>query len=202
MTAADRERWNEKYRGRGCNTSHDYLPPAWVLDALEKLPPGRALDIACGRGEFPVWLARRGWQVVAIDISEVGLALAQESAVRAGVSVEWRQADLDDCALEIATYDLITQFRYLDRTYLPGRLMQALRPGGHLIAETFSQTPAGACGERPCRPEFVLEIGEFPIIFHKLRVVLSEVVNIDGRGWARFIGEQAPSRDAATLTEL
>lgn len=202
MSAADRERWNEKYRGRGCDTLDAGLPPEWVRDALEKLPPGRALDVACGRGELAIWLARRGWQVVGIDISDVGLMQAQMRAAEAGVSVEWRQADLDECALETATYDLITLFRYLDRAHLPPRLMQALRPGGHLIAETFSRTLMDGADARPCRPEFVLEIGEFPIIFHKLRVVFSEIVNMDGRGLARFMGEQAPTLSDTTLTGL
>lgn len=42
-------------------------PAAELVPFLEKLPPGRALDLACGSGRHSSWLADRGWQVTGVD---------------------------------------------------------------------------------------------------------------------------------------
>jgi len=51
------------------------MPPDALRGREHLLPaPGRALDVACGRGTVAVWLARRGFGVDAVDVSPVGLA--------------------------------------------------------------------------------------------------------------------------------
>lgn len=42
-------------------------PSRLVAELAEPLPPGRALDLACGAGRNANWLRERGWEVVAID---------------------------------------------------------------------------------------------------------------------------------------
>ena len=49
-------------------------------DVVADLTPGRALDLGCGEGADAVWLAERGWNVVAVDISETALGRAREAA--------------------------------------------------------------------------------------------------------------------------
>src|SRR5680860_1021428 len=49
------------------------------------LPPGRALDLAAGEGRNAIWLAERGWQVDALDFSEVALSKARQISERRGV---------------------------------------------------------------------------------------------------------------------
>ena len=48
-------------------------PNQFVEQALADLPPGRALDLACGEGRNARWLAERGWQVTAVDWSAVAV---------------------------------------------------------------------------------------------------------------------------------
>src|ERR1700754_2216248 len=55
-------------------------------DVVSDLPPGRALDLGCGEGGDAVWLAERGWDVVAVDISETALGRAVEAAKSRGVA--------------------------------------------------------------------------------------------------------------------
>ena len=46
MTDADREKWDRKYAGK---TAHSVpAPDQWLIDCVKALPPGRALDLACG----------------------------------------------------------------------------------------------------------------------------------------------------------
>src|SRR5690606_29517341 len=44
-------------------------PNSAVVDVAGGLPPGRVLGLGCGEGGDAVWLAGRGWDVTAVDIS-------------------------------------------------------------------------------------------------------------------------------------
>lgn len=67
-----------------------------LAEVAEPLPPGRALDLGCGEGSDAIWLAGRGWQVTAVDISATVLARAGARAEAAGVGsrIDWQQHDL------------------------------------------------------------------------------------------------------------
>lgn len=71
--------------------------PQLVTEAAG-LTPGTALDVGCGEGGDAMWLAERGWQVTAVDISATALQRAATLAAQAGPDVSgritWRQADL------------------------------------------------------------------------------------------------------------
>ncbi|QIN80143.1 methyltransferase domain-containing protein [Rubrobacter marinus] len=86
--------WEERYKS---STRPPDGRPSWALVRFaESLPGGRALDLGCARGDDAVWLARRGWRVVAVDISATALSRAAENAQTAGVSdhIEFQRHDL------------------------------------------------------------------------------------------------------------
>ncbi len=56
--------------------------------------PGRALDVGCGSGRDAVYLAKRGWQVTAVDFIDEALAKARERAAEAAVEVQWVKGDV------------------------------------------------------------------------------------------------------------
>lgn len=64
----DTQHWDEMYRSRSQVFSG--APNGVLVAEITDLPPGRALDVGCGEGADALWLARRGWQVTAVDISE------------------------------------------------------------------------------------------------------------------------------------
>lgn len=81
--------------------SHDELPwyrpqiPALLSEALATLAPGaRVLDAGCGAGTFAVELAKRGFEVSAVDLVPRALELGRAHAASAGVSVDFVEADL------------------------------------------------------------------------------------------------------------
>lgn len=105
------------------------------LAEVSALPPGRALDAGCGEGAEAIWLAARGWQVTAADISPEALARASRRAADAGVEVSWVPADLSVWRPESA-FDLVTTF-YAHPT-IPqldfyARLADWVAPGGTLL---------------------------------------------------------------------
>jgi SAM-dependent methyltransferase len=132
--------WDEKWRGRLDEQRHAELtgrPSRYLVSAVEGATPGRALDLACGAGRHAVWLAERGWQVTAVDFSEVALAEARRLAADRGVDVEWIQADVLEWEPPERAFDLVLLL-YLQlpghelRTVL-GHAARALAPGARLL---------------------------------------------------------------------
>ncbi|MGH7855580.1 MAG: class I SAM-dependent methyltransferase [Candidatus Binatia bacterium] len=130
---------------------------------------GRALDIAAGKGRSALFLAARGFQVTAIDISAVGLEQGRRRAEDRSLSITWLQADLEHLQLASAEYDLIVNINYLQRSLIP-RLKSALKPGGYVIFETYliDQQAAG----HPKNPDYLLNHNELLDYFRDFRVLL------------------------------
>jgi SAM-dependent methyltransferase len=112
-------------------------PNGALVAEVAGLPAGRALDVGCGEGADAVWLARQGWQVTALDVSQVALERATQAAREAGAQVTWLHSGLLDAPLSPATFDLVSaQYPALLRT--PGRdaermLLSLVAPGGLLL---------------------------------------------------------------------
>jgi SAM-dependent methyltransferase len=108
---------------------------ALVAEAAD-LPPGRALDVGCGEGADAVWLATRGWQVTALDISRIALDRTRRHAAEAGVHVDVRHGDFVEVDVS-GPFDLVSaQYPVLRRT--PDRvaertLIDLVAPGGVLL---------------------------------------------------------------------
>ena len=105
------------------------------------LDPGRALDLGCGEGADAVWLARRGWQVTAVDISGTALRRAAGHAESAGVAerIDWQRRDLGE-SFPDGTFDLVSaQFLHswgdLPRVKILRAAAAAVAPGGTLLIE-------------------------------------------------------------------
>ena len=105
------------------------------------LTPGRALDVGCGEGADAIWLAERGWQVTAVDISTTALERDAAHAAAAGpqivARIDWIHADLRLQPPAEGAYDLVSsQFMHLPgeaRRTLFARLAAAVAPGGTLL---------------------------------------------------------------------
>jgi SAM-dependent methyltransferase len=83
------------------------ITPPEVLAFLERTPPGRALDLGCGTGTNAVELARRGWEVTAIDFSHRAVAAARQRAAAARLPVDVRQGDVSDLRGVQGPFDLV-----------------------------------------------------------------------------------------------
>ena len=87
----DAEGWNRRYATSELIWTAQ--PNRFLVEEIEGLRPGRALDLAAGEGRNAVWLASQGWDVTAIDFSEVGLDKARQLAQNVGVTVTLVCAD-------------------------------------------------------------------------------------------------------------
>jgi tellurite methyltransferase len=137
-------RWNERYR-RGEET-FGFEPSSPLAAAIAGVAPGLALDLASGAGRHAIYLAGRGWHVVAVDGAEAGVDLMRAEAARRGLAdrITARVADLmarpREFALAPDTYDLVCDFYFLDRT-LFDEIRAAVRPGGLFVAAIHLAEP-------------------------------------------------------------
>ncbi|MDX6301231.1 MAG: hypothetical protein QOF53_2445 [Nocardioidaceae bacterium] len=113
-------------------------PNGALVAEVDGVRPGRMLDVGCGEGADAVWLASRGWQVTALDVSDVALDRARSAAADAGVDVTWLHAGLIEAPLDGDRFDLVSlQYPALRRTPehdAERALLSAVAPGGTLLA--------------------------------------------------------------------
>lgn len=135
MRGVDRAGWDRRYAGDELVWSAQ--PNRFLAAEVAGSPPGRALDLACGEGRNAVWLAERGWDVTAVDFSQVGLDKGARLAEQRDVSVRWELADLHEWTPQKAAFDLVVVL-YLHvpadaRRAIHGAAAQALAPAGVLL---------------------------------------------------------------------
>ena len=157
----DRIKWNEKYR-----KEHHATEVASVVKRFCYLAPGKkALDIAAGNGRNAVFLARKGFSVDAVDISEVGLA---EFASRYPY-INAICADLDQFEIATAYYDLIVNVKFLNRRLFP-YIQEGLKPGGVVIFHTLLGSGNIKSTPEHCR-DYLLRANELLHAFLAMRII-------------------------------
>ena len=149
MSAADRRRWEARYRqGAYGERTH---PSAWLERWAAAAPAGRALDVACGAGRNALHLAALGFDVIGMDIAPTALAQGAAAAARRGLELTWLERDLDDGMDVAGEFALIAMIRYVDLPLL-GQLAGRLAPGGVLVVEQHLYTEQAVGG--PSAPAF------------------------------------------------
>jgi SAM-dependent methyltransferase len=115
-------------------------PNRFVAAELAELQPGRAVDLACGEGRNAIWLAERGWQVTALDFSQVAVDRGRRTAGE--LPVEWRVDDALTAALPPADLVLLAylQLPEAERRAAVRRGFAALDQGGTFLLVAHDST--------------------------------------------------------------
>ncbi|HEX5230555.1 MAG TPA: methyltransferase domain-containing protein [Bryobacteraceae bacterium] len=131
MSGTRLEQWDERYRA-GEQVFREPAPR--LVQFAGDLPPGSALDLACGPGRNALYLAERGWHVTAVDGSSVAIDILRARSQERGLAIDARIADLeaDGFVFSDLVCDLALSCYYLQRSLIPA-MKSALRPGGLLI---------------------------------------------------------------------
>jgi SAM-dependent methyltransferase len=135
--AAQAAEWDARYSD--CDGARwSGRPNGRLVAEVADLTPGRALDVGCGEGADAIWLARRGWTVTAIDVSDVAVGRAREAAELAGAEVEWVCGDVLGTPFPARSFDLVSlQYPALLKSAGEAAirtLLDTVRPGGLLLA--------------------------------------------------------------------
>ncbi len=162
--------WDERYRTTDRLWSVE--PNLFVADRLGAIDPGVGLDLASGEGRNAIWLAERGWDMTAVDFSEVAVERGRRHSdsvhfVVADVQTwEPGQANAEGSEISAATsgYDLILMaYLHLVEEALASLVRRAvtwLRPGGELfmVGHDRSNIEHGVGG--PQDPELLWEVSQ------------------------------------------
>ncbi|GAA1252053.1 class I SAM-dependent methyltransferase [Pseudonocardia aurantiaca] len=147
--------WDERYSSASRIWSGD--PNPQLVSEAGALDPGTALDAGCGEGGDAHWLARRGWQVTAVDVSAVALERgAAHAEPDISGRIDWQCADLTTWAPDRA-YDLVNaQFMHFPRALrepLFARLADAVSPAGTLLIVGHHPSDMQTTMPRPPEPD-------------------------------------------------
>ncbi len=162
----DRQKWDSIYRKSAVSmpaacsvlTGHAYLLPT----------QGQALDVACGLGGNALFMAKRGLQPTAIDISSVAIDKLRQHASSSGLPINTVAQDLTAASIGVSSYDVITVANYLDRELIPA-LIAALKPDGLLFYQTFVRDKADL-DAGPSNPQYLLAANELLSLVKPLTV--------------------------------
>lgn len=169
MTTQDQTCWEQRNRAE----AGEIEPSAFLVEIFEQgalaIWSGKALDLACGKGRNVLYLAKRGFAVEAVDIAATALGEGRRRAQERGLSVDFREVDLDQWEPPDDQYDLILNIHFLDRSWVP-KIKRSLKLGGHVIFETFliDQRVLG----HPKNPVHLLDHNELLRLFADFRVLL------------------------------
>ncbi len=142
--------WDERYAAEAWPTDPDPL----LVQLVNGLAPGAALDLGCGTGRNAVWLAQQGWEVTGVDGSTVGLAQASQRAQQTGCALTTIHADLTTYTTADVYQLVVLANMHLPvdaRNHLFAVAAHAVAPGGHLYVVGHHVESLGLAG--PPDPE-------------------------------------------------
>jgi len=174
----ERERWNQKYR-EASGTETWTVPDPFLARAFSEyiLPlfprGGSALDLAGGAGRHAIWLAKQGWEVTLIDVSNAGVEQARHNA---GPLASHIHFVVDDLARFKAAptqfeagFEVVMVFFYLERKIF-SEIVKAVRPGGLLVYKSVTLAQLKLPGG-PKDPAYLLQPGELVRLADGLQVL-------------------------------
>jgi 2-polyprenyl-6-hydroxyphenyl methylase/3-demethylubiquinone-9 3-methyltransferase len=106
----------------------------------------RVLDVGCGGGILSESMARRGAEVMGIDMGEAPLQVANLHKLESGVEVEYRRITAEALAEEMpGSFDVVTCMEMLEHVPDPGSVIAActrlVKPGGQVFFSTINRNP-------------------------------------------------------------
>ncbi len=159
------EKWNCKH----AQLEGVAQPAKIVTENLHLLPAkGSLLDLACGQGVNALYLAEKTkLSINAWDISNIAIDRVRSEANVRGLTINAQVKDVLSQPPKPNQFDVIVVTHFLDRNLMP-TLMDALRLGGVLFYQTYTQTAVSHGG--PSNPKMRLKDNELLELFRPLRV--------------------------------
>jgi 2-polyprenyl-3-methyl-5-hydroxy-6-metoxy-1,4-benzoquinol methylase len=122
-------------------------PPVELVELIEsgKVKPCKCLDIGCGEGFYSIYLASKGFDVTAIDLSENAIKYAKQNARDAGVDVKFIAMDVTDLNKICEKFDFVLEWALLhlimpeEREAYVGMVCNLLNENGKYFSVCFNE---------------------------------------------------------------
>ncbi|MDH5378466.1 MAG: class I SAM-dependent methyltransferase [Gammaproteobacteria bacterium] len=179
-------KWDKIYSEKTVGEHH----ASDVLTRNKHLLPmnGSSLDVAAGMGANAIYLAERGFDALAVDISQVAVDRINAYGKEKNISLSARVMNLEKDTLGAELFDVITVAHYLERKIAP-MLINALKPNGLLFYQTFTKEKTEGA-TTPSNPDFLLKENELLQLFSPLQLVYYREEGLLG-DWSQGIRNEA-----------
>jgi cyclopropane fatty-acyl-phospholipid synthase-like methyltransferase len=133
--------WDERFSQH--EPVYGEAPNAFLAEQSSRFQPGMKLLVpGDGYGRNGIWLAKQGFRVHTVDLSQVGVERSLKNAHGAGVSMTIEQADLTTWNWPVDHFDgVFSIFLHLppaDRVKNHASMVRAVKPGGLIVFQAFS----------------------------------------------------------------
>lgn len=181
-----------------CYQYHYHLLP--LFDQLAwQYPQGQLLEIDCSTGRDLLQLARRGFHVSGVDLTEAGIDLAKQRFAMYGFSADLQVGDAENLAFEDNTFDVVYSFGVLHHTPDTPRAIRevwrVLRKGGvavvmlyhrhslNYLAHQLLKIPADGSRSDPVPVAYTYSRRQMHDLFAPFPNIQVEVDYLFGTGW-------------------
>lgn len=117
-----------------------FLAERWQAEGLMKL-----LDLGCGLGRHSMYMAQKGFDVTAVDLSDLGVTHLKEWAAKENLAVQTGVCNMLTLPFENSSFDCIMAYNVIYHTDTPGvisalnEIKRVLKPGGELFITFISK---------------------------------------------------------------
>lgn len=107
--------FEKAYEKPGIAVWTEINPPKELVELIEskKIQPCKAIDVGCGEGFYSIYLAKKGFDVLGIDISENAIKYAKENAKKAGVNIRFTAMEIGNLHKLNEKFDFIFEWTLL-----------------------------------------------------------------------------------------
>jgi ketosteroid isomerase-like protein len=138
--AGEAEFWSSYFQGR--NQNFNRKPNALLIQAVEGVQPGKALDAGMGEGRNAIGLAKLGWDVTGFDRAEGALAMARQQAKDQGLRITPVLQSDDEFDWGQERWDLVALLYFSAVRENAAKIRASLKPGGLVVIEAFVAGPS------------------------------------------------------------
>ena len=192
------EFWNERYQ------RDEYIFGTEANDFIRAMAPFpkngmKAFAPADGEGRNGVFLARMGYDVTSVDVSNLAVDKALHLASAAGVEINAQVGDLFNYAWSENHFDLIIicfmHFVPEDHDRFVALIRQSLKPGGLLIMENYTLGQMDLSSGGPKNPDMLLTPERIRSDWQGFDIDVERYTN-------RFLAEGPRHRGEAAVVQL
>lgn len=143
--------WEEKYKAS--NEEIEIYPDNLVIDYIDYIPKGKVLDLGIGEDRNSLYLARKGFEVEGIDISDTLISRLKSINNQQNLGMKLRTADIRNINIDVDKYTFILAtavlhyFRKIDAEEILNKMKKGINKDGFVYVSVFSIEDSSYSGQ-------------------------------------------------------